>query len=36
MINLGKRPATLETERLNLRPLTEADTADLFPLWDDP
>ena len=28
-------PAILETQRLVLRPLTEADTADIFPLMDD-
>jgi ribosomal-protein-alanine N-acetyltransferase len=36
MISAGKRQAILETERLRLSPLTEADTADIFPLMDDP
>jgi ribosomal-protein-alanine N-acetyltransferase len=30
------RLAVLETERLRLEPLTEADAADLYPLMDDP
>jgi ribosomal-protein-alanine N-acetyltransferase len=41
MIPVSKRPglrdgAILETERLTLRPLVEADAADIFPLMDDP
>jgi ribosomal-protein-alanine N-acetyltransferase len=36
MISAGRRPAILETERLRLSPLTEADLAHIFPLIDDP
>lgn len=37
MIPFAKpRLAILETERLKLEPLAEADAADLFPLMDDP
>lgn len=36
MISAGKRLAILETERLRLSPLTEADLVDIFPLMDDP
>lgn len=37
MILETKRPAaTLETERLRLTPLAEADTTEIFPLMDDP
>lgn len=35
MIPNAKRQAILETERLRLAPLTEADAADIFPLMDD-
>src|SRR5512143_584731 len=36
MILETKRLAILETERLRLRPLVDADADDLFPLMDDP
>jgi ribosomal-protein-alanine N-acetyltransferase len=36
MIPFAKRLAVLETERLSLQPLTEADSAHVFPLMDDP
>jgi ribosomal-protein-alanine N-acetyltransferase len=36
MIPFAKRLTVLETERLTLRPLMEADTAEIFPLMDDP
>jgi [ribosomal protein S5]-alanine N-acetyltransferase len=36
MIPLAKRLTVLETERLTLRPLSEVDTAEIFPLMDDP
>jgi ribosomal-protein-alanine N-acetyltransferase len=36
MISAGRRLAILETERLRLSPLTEADLAHIFPLIDDP
>lgn len=36
MISTGRRLAILETERLRLSPLTEADLAHIFPLIDDP
>lgn len=37
MIPFAKpRLAIVETERLRLQPLTEADAADVFPLMDDP
>ncbi|HSV02166.1 MAG TPA: GNAT family protein [Phenylobacterium sp.] len=36
MILETKRLAILETDRLRLRPLVEADAADLLPLMDDP
>lgn len=36
MIQLGKRQAILETERLRLTPLVESDTDHIFPLMDDP
>lgn len=36
MIPFAKRLTVLETDRLRLRPLTEADAADIFPLMGDP
>jgi ribosomal-protein-alanine N-acetyltransferase len=36
MISAGRRLAILETERLRLSPLNEADLAHIFPLIDDP
>jgi ribosomal-protein-alanine N-acetyltransferase len=36
MIPFAKRLTVLETERLTLQPLNEADTAEIFPLMDDP
>jgi ribosomal-protein-alanine N-acetyltransferase len=36
MIQFGKRPPIIETERLRLAPLTEADAEHVFPLMDDP
>lgn len=36
MIPFAKRLTVLETERLRLEPLTEADVADIFPLMGDP
>jgi ribosomal-protein-alanine N-acetyltransferase len=36
MISFAKRLAILETERLRLQPLAEADAERLFPLMDDP
>ncbi|THD80764.1 MAG: N-acetyltransferase [Phenylobacterium sp.] len=36
MIPVAQRLAILETERLALRPITEADATDIFPLMDDP
>ncbi|WP_297697038.1 GNAT family protein [Phenylobacterium sp.] len=36
MILETKRLAILETDRLRLAPLAEADAADLYPLMDDP
>jgi ribosomal-protein-alanine N-acetyltransferase len=36
MIPFPKRLTILETERLQLQPLTETDAAELFPLMDDP
>jgi len=36
MISFAKRLAILETERLRLQPLAEADAEQLFPLMDDP
>jgi ribosomal-protein-alanine N-acetyltransferase len=36
MIPFPKRLTVLETERLKLQPLTDADAAELFPLMDDP
>ncbi|HEV2532547.1 GNAT family N-acetyltransferase [Phenylobacterium sp.] len=36
MISIAKRPAILETERLRLQPMTEADAERVFPLMDDP
>jgi ribosomal-protein-alanine N-acetyltransferase len=36
MISFAKRRAILETERLRLQPLIEADAEQLFPLMDDP
>jgi ribosomal-protein-alanine N-acetyltransferase len=35
MISAGRRLAILETERLRLAPLTEADLTDIFPMMDD-
>lgn len=35
MISFAKRLAILETERLRLQPLTEADAEAVFPLMDD-
>lgn len=35
MIPFAKRLTVLETERLRLQPLTEADAADIFPLMGD-
>jgi ribosomal-protein-alanine N-acetyltransferase len=35
MISFANRLAILETERLRLQPLTEADAAPMFPLMDD-
>ncbi|MDB5493800.1 MAG: acetyltransferase, family, partial [Phenylobacterium sp.] len=35
MISFAKRLAILETERLRLQPLTEADAVAVFPLMDD-
>ena len=35
MIPIAKRQAILETERLRLSPLTEADADPIFPLMDD-
>ncbi|MFC3070029.1 GNAT family N-acetyltransferase [Phenylobacterium soli] len=36
MIPFAKRLTVLETERLRLQPLIEADAADIFPLMGDP
>jgi ribosomal-protein-alanine N-acetyltransferase len=36
MIPFAKRLTLLETERLKLQPISEADSADVFPLIDDP
>lgn len=36
MIPFAKRLAVLETERLKLQPVTEADVGEIFPLIDDP
>lgn len=36
MIQFGKQQAILETERLRLSPLVEADAEHVFPLMDDP
>jgi ribosomal-protein-alanine N-acetyltransferase len=36
MISFAERTAILETERLRLQPLTEADAEAIFPLMDDP
>lgn len=36
MIPFAKRLTVLETERLELQPITEADTAEIFPLMDEP
>ena len=35
MIPIPKRPSVLETGRLKLQPLTEAELADIFPLMDE-